>query len=66
MFENYPDVMTVKQVAKALGFSTAVVYNLIDQGKIRFFRVLSSYRITKRAVIEFIECGETIDNDIAG
>lgn len=55
MFNEFPDVMTVKQVAKAIGFSKPIVYDLLRDGTIRHFKIGRTYRVPKRAVFEYIE-----------
>jgi len=57
MFEKCPDVMTVGQVANAIGFSKPIVYSLLHCGAIRHFMVNKSYRVPKRALVEFVEAG---------
>lgn len=57
MFENCPDIMTVRQVSDAIGFSRPIVYELLHRGAIRHFKVHTSFRVPKNALIEFIEAG---------
>lgn len=57
MLENYPDVMTVEQVANAIGFSKPIVYSLLHCGAIRHFVVNKSFRVPKKALVEFIDAG---------
>lgn len=60
MFENYPDVMNVAQVADALGICTATVYDLLHVGRIRYFTVGKVFRISKRALFDFVETGSDL------
>lgn len=57
MFENYPDVMMVEDVANALNVCNATVYKLIHSNDIRYFTVGREYRIPKKALIAFIDLG---------
>lgn len=57
MFENYPDVMMVEDVANALNVCNATVYKLIHSKDIRYFTVGREYRIPKKALIAFIDLG---------
>ena len=54
LFERYPDVMTVHQAREALGVGRTGVYNLIDQGLLKCFKIGNAYKIPKTALIEYV------------
>ena len=54
MFADYPDILTVAQLQKALHISRQLSYELINSGQIRAFKVGNSYRIPKIDVIDFV------------
>ena len=54
MFNNYPDVLTVKQTAVALGVCEKSVYRLIDERTIGCRRVGRKILIPKVCLIDYI------------
>ncbi len=55
LFCDYPDVVNVKQMCKMLGgISEKTGYRLLHTGKIKYFSVGRSYRITKIHVIDYL------------
>jgi len=60
MFADYPDVMCVKDVMRALKISRHRVYELILCGALPSFRIGNTHKITKNALIEYIA------NELAG
>ena len=55
MFENYPDVVTVKDVMRMLQLSKSSVYNLLQSNLIQHVKVGRKYVIPKGAVIGFLD-----------
>lgn len=55
LFEEYPDVMTVQQVRKALGIGRTAVYRLIENHEIDCFMIGNAYKIPKTRLIEFVQ-----------
>ena len=55
LFEDYPDVMTVQQVRKALGIGRTAVYRLLESHEIHCFMIGNAYKIPKISLIEFIQ-----------
>ena len=53
-FENYPDIVTVKQLKEMLGVGNNQALNLIHQNKIKHFRIGRIIKIPKTRVIDFI------------
>ena len=54
MLEQYPDVMTVAELAEVLRCDKSTVYRMLQEGAIPSRRLGTAYRISKKAVIEFI------------
>ena len=53
MFENYKDIMTVSDVAEALGCGKNRVYELLETGKLSGFRLGHVWKINKSDFIKF-------------
>lgn len=54
VLKEYPDVMTVEEVSKALGVSTKTGYRLIRDSKIESIKVGRSYRIPKAHLLSYM------------
>lgn len=54
MFENYGDVLTVKQLCQILQISRNTAYNLIVSGVLAYRRIGGHYRILKSSVIQYL------------
>ena len=57
MFADLPDVMGVKQAARALGASECWLREAIARGEVGSFRVGRLIKVPKTALLEFIERG---------
>lgn len=55
MFNNYPDVLTVDEAAKALGISRNSVYKLVKSLTIGSIRVGKKILIPKMCLIDYIQ-----------
>lgn len=55
LFEEYPDVMTVQQVRKALGIGRTAVYRLIENHEIDCFMIGNAYKVPKTCLLEFVQ-----------
>lgn len=55
MFENYPDIMTVKQLAQALGIGLNSAYELVNTNEIGNRKVGRKILIPKTCVIDFVD-----------
>ena len=55
LFDNYPDVLTMTDLRKALQIGRTTAYNLIKEGQIRHFKINSSIKIPKKYLIEYVE-----------
>ncbi len=65
MFENYPDIMTVKQLSSALGIGINSAYELVNSKVIGSRKVGRKYLIPKTCVIDFMDFARytTVEQD---
>lgn len=54
VFNEYPDILTVPDVAKALGIGERSIYNLIRERKLGHLRIGKNIIVPKICLIEFI------------
>lgn len=55
MFRNYPDVVNVPLLCEMLGgISTKSAYKLLQENKIKHFRIGSAYKIPKANIISYL------------
>ena len=54
MFEQYPDVVTVRELCEMLHIGRNTAYGLVRSGAIESIRVKGQIRITKASVIKFL------------
>ena len=55
MFKEFPDILTVPQVAQALNVSTKAVYALVHANKLGWIRVGRSIKVPKFSLEEFVK-----------
>lgn len=55
MFREYPDILTVAQVAQALGICTKAVYALVNGKKLGAIRVGRIIKVPKFCLEEFVK-----------
>lgn len=55
MFKSYPDVMTVKQVAAALGIGINKAYELVNDGTINCKRIGRKIIVPKLYLVDYIQ-----------
>lgn len=55
MFKNYPDVLTVKQLAEALGIGKNKAYELINNHVIGSKRIGRKILIPKGCLIDYLQ-----------
>ena len=55
LFKEYPDVLNAVELQRALGIGRAGAYRLLEQGKIKNFKVGNAYKIPRTALLEYIE-----------
>ena len=55
MFQTYPDVVDVRQLCEMLGgISTKSAYKLLQENKIKHFRIGRAYKIPKANIISYL------------
>ena len=54
-FQDYPDVLDVKQVSKLLNVSSKTVYRLINDGKLASLKVGRAFKIPKIHLLQYIK-----------
>ena len=55
MFDKFPEVLTTKQLAEALGIGKGTAYRLVRSKRIRTVRVGSKILIPKAFLLEFVQ-----------
>ncbi len=55
MFNQYPDVLTVPQVAEALRIGRAAAYKLVNKKVIGSVRIGKTIRVPKSNLIAYVE-----------
>lgn len=55
MFNQYPDVMTVPQVAEALRIGRGAAYKLVNGKTIGSVRIGKKIRVPKQCLIEYVQ-----------
>lgn len=59
MFSDYPDVLTVEQLASILQISMNSAYKLVHSDQIEIIKVGNQIRITKRDLLKFLHFDQT-------
>jgi len=55
MLRQYPDLLSVKDMQKALRIGRSTAYKLVESGEIPALRIGAIYRIPKKSILEYIE-----------
>lgn len=55
ILSDYPDVMNIEDMSKALSISTKTSYKLIREGKITAMKVGRTYRIPKIHLLNYLQ-----------
>ncbi len=55
VLKDYPDILTVEEMCKALGVCTKTGYKLIRENKIQYLKFGKTYRIPKAHLLEFMK-----------
>ena len=72
IFKNYPDAMSLSQVAECLGISKKLASRLIRSGEINAVKIGREYRIAKSVLIKYIakprekNCFESVTSNPKG
>lgn len=54
VLKDYPDILTVEEMSKALGISTKTGYRLLRDNKIEHLRLGRTYRIPKAHLLIYM------------
>lgn len=65
MFDNYPDVVTVKEMQTMLRIGRKAAYDLVHNGTIPSVRIGTSYLITKKSIENFLSHPVDISSNCA-
>lgn len=55
MFKDLPDILTIPQVAQALGIGLKAAYALVNENKLGAVRVGRSIKVPKFSLEEFVK-----------
>ena len=55
MFNDLPDVLTMKNLQSALGIGRTTAYRLVRDGDIRHLRIGRNIKIPRRYLVDYIE-----------
>lgn len=66
MLENYPDVLTVRQLAEILGVGINMAYKLVKDESIRSRRLGRTIRIPKVCLVEYLNSSGHTENGGGG
>lgn len=55
MLENYPDILTIKQLKEILNIGQNKALDILHNGEVQYFRIGRSIKIPKKAVVDYIE-----------
>ena len=54
VLKEYPDILTVEEMSKALGISTKTGYQLLRDNKIEHLKVERAYRVPKAHLLAYL------------
>ena len=54
VLKEYPDILTVEEMSKALGISTKTGYQLLRDNKIEHLKVGRAYRVPKAHLLAYL------------
>ena len=55
LFKDYPDILTIPQVAQALGIGRKAAYALVNEKKLGAIRVGRTIKVPKFSLEEFVK-----------
>lgn len=55
MFKSYPDILTIPQVAQALGIGLKAAYTLVNKNRLGAIRVGRTIKVPKYCLEEFVK-----------
>jgi excisionase family DNA binding protein len=63
--QEWPNLLTVREVAEMMRVSKMTVYRLIDSGDLRAKRIGRGFRIPEKAVVDYLNSVDTAELVIA-
>ena len=54
LFEDYPDILTIEDLQKALAIGRSMAYRLISSGAIKHWKIGKSIKIPKQFLIDYV------------
>ncbi len=54
MFRNFPDILSVPQVAEALCIGQKAAYALVNENKLGHIRIGKTIKVPKQILIEYV------------
>lgn len=54
IFRDFPDVMSVEQMSRALGICTKTAYRLLRNNEIEYILIGRNYKIPKKNIIDYL------------
>lgn len=54
MFDEYPDILSVQQLMRALGIGRNKAYDMLKHNQIRNIKIGKNYKVPKSCLIEFV------------
>lgn len=54
MFENYPDILTVKQLQEALSIGRSKAYLILHSGELKYITIGRQIRIPKKYLLDYL------------
>lgn len=64
MFKNYPDVMSIDDMCKALSIGKKTGYYLLQTGQIKCLKIGRAYRIPKINILEYLQVVQPEEKNI--
>ena len=64
MFEEYNDIVTVPEMSQMLLIGINNTYKLLENGEVKGFRNGRNWRVSKRAIEEFIIRASGLKNEL--
>ena len=55
VLKDYPDILTVEEMSKALGVSSKTGYQLLRDNKIEHLKVGRAYRVPKAHLLSYLQ-----------
>ena len=57
VLKEYPDILTVDEMSKALGVSSKTGYQLLRDNKVEHLKVGRAYRVPKAHILSYLRLG---------